>query len=192
MSSVSAKSWGVEQQDVKDLWESNTKLSSSFGTIVHNALEHYDRFMKLGEAIREKRELIENYAMPKHPILKSIISGFKEIYTGDGEIIPEALITDVSGGYCGHADRILIIDNKNKICRIQDYKINVGSEDITSSMKASVPFNELPANKITKYQLQMSFYANMLQKSGWTVQGLDVFVLEDEWKVFNLEVLKVI
>jgi hypothetical protein len=192
MSSVSAKSWGVEQQDIKDLWDSNTRLSSSFGTVVHHALEHYDRFMKLGEIIQEKRELLENYAMPKHPILKSIVMGFKELYKGVGEIIPEALITDVSSGYCGHADRILIVDKENKICRVQDYKINVGSESISSSSKALKPFNELPANKITKYQLQMSFYSNMLEKSGWTVQGLDVFVLEDTWKMFNLEVLKVI
>ena len=192
MSLVSAKSWGVEQQDVKDLWESNKHLSSSFGTVVHSALEHYDRFMKLGQTIQNKREMLENYAMPKHPILKSFIMRFKAMYDTKYEVIPEALITDVSGAFCGHADRILVIDGVKKVCRIQDYKINIDSEEINSKMKAKPPFDHLPANKITKYQLQMSFYANLLEKSGWTVEGLDAFVLEDEWKHYKLDVLKVI
>lgn len=192
ISAVSAKSWGVEQQAVKDLWESNGDLTAAFGTVVHNALEHYDKFKSVGGDISKKKELEDNYAMPKHPILKAIIEGFISMNKTEGTVVPEALITDIAGGFCGHADRILILDEKKKICRIQDYKVNINSEEITKGMKALAPFNKLPANKITKYQLQMSFYANMLQKSGWTVEGLDVFIYEDAWKHYELPVLKVI
>ena len=79
-----------------------------------------------------------------------------------------------------------------KICRIGDYKINVEATVVSSKDKALAPFNTLPANKITKYQIQMSIYANILQRSGWTVQGLDVYILEDGWQYYPLEVLKVI
>src|ERR1035437_3122300 len=35
VSKASAKAWDVDQQDVKDLWASNAKLTSDFGTLVH-------------------------------------------------------------------------------------------------------------------------------------------------------------
>jgi len=192
ISAVSAKAWGVKQQDVKDLWDENGKLTSQLGNVIHKALETYDRFRELGQTINSNRELDGNYALPKHPIIKSAIEGFIAINKTTGEVIPEALITDIKNGFCGHADRILITDKKKKICKIQDYKINIDAEEIKSSDKPLAPFNTLPANKITKYQLQLSFYANMLEQSGWKVTGLDVFVLEDKWKHFALPVLKVI
>lgn len=174
------------------MWDSNGDLASSFGTVVHKALEHYDKFKALGGKIQIARGTDENYSLPKHPILKNIIEGFTKIDTVLGTVVPEALITNVELGLCGHADRILVIDNEKKICRVQDYKVNVGSEEVSSKHKALAPFDKLPANKITKYQIQMSFYANLLELSGWTVEGLDVFVFEDEWRLFSLPVLRVI
>lgn len=192
MSGVSAKSWEVDQQIVKDLWKSNGDLAAGFGKIVHQALEHYDKFKSVGQKISLKKGLPVNYAMPKHPFIASIIQGFININTTAGEVIPEALLTNVEKGLCGHADRVLVLDWENKICRVQDYKVNIGSEEVSSKSKALTPFDKLPANKITKYQLQMSFYANLLELSGWTVEGLDVFILENEWKYYKLDVLKVI
>ena len=46
---------------------------------------------------------------------------------------------------------------------------------------------KLPTNKLSKYGLQLSGQAEMLEKSGWTVQGYDIFVLEDEWKHYEIE-----
>lgn len=192
ISAASAKAWNVDQKDVQDLWKSNAELAGGFGTAIHKALEHYDKFFTVGKAIQDKKKLPENYAMPKHPVLRSIIEGFIEINKTVGEVIPEILITDVQRGYCGTADRILILDREKKICRVQDYKVNVNSEEVKAELKAAAPFETLPANKITKYQLQLSFYANMLQAAGWVVEGLDVFVYEDGWKFYQLEVLKVI
>lgn len=193
VSKASAKAWGVEQDVVKGLWESNGDLTSSFGTVIHNALEHYDKFKEAGATISKKKELAENYSMPKHPFLKSIIEGFLAINKTVGTVVPEALITDIVRGFCGHADRVLIIDEAKKVCRVQDYKVNINSEEVTPTLKINDDrFGHLPANKISKYQLQMSFYANMLQKSGWTVEGLDVFIFENEWKHYSLDVLNVI
>lgn len=192
VSRASAKSWGVSQQDVKDLWLSNGELASLFGKAVHLSLEHYDRFKRVGKAIQDKKDMGNNYAMPKHPILKSIVEQFIAVDNAEGDVIPEALLSNTELGYCGHADRIVVKDWDKKICRIGDYKVNIGSEEVSSNAKALPPFNNLPANKITKYQLQMSFYANLLEKSGWTVEGLDVFILEDGWRHYELSVLKVI
>lgn len=192
VSKASAKSWGVDQEQLRSLWKRNGELTSDFGTAIHNALELYENFKAMGEDIQKNKELPENYALPKHPILRKIVLDFIKINDTVGRVVAEALITDIENGFCGHADRVLITDEKKKVCRIQDYKINIGSEDVRRELKAMEPFNELPANKITKYQLQLSVYANMLQKSGWTVEGLDVFVYEDEWKHYKLDVLNVI
>lgn len=196
ISKVSSKSWGVEQDDVKSFWDENRDLTASFGSVVHKALETYDKFKAMGNTISKKKGVDENYALPRHPILKEIVLGFiamtKKLDMDSYHVVPEALVTDVSKNICGTADRVLIISPTKKICRIQDYKVNIGSEEVKSSLKPLAPFSNLPANKITKYQIQMSVYANMMEKSGWTVEGLDVFIYEKEWVHYKLDVLNVI
>ena len=77
-------------------------------------------------------------------------------------------------------------------CRIQDFKVNIGAEDIDKNLKPLKPFSELPATKLTKYQIQMSIYANMLEKSGSKVEALDAFVLDEKWTYYQLDILKVL
>ena len=192
ISKHSAKSWGVNQQDVVDLWDSNSGVSSLFGTAIHKALEHYEEFNKLGKTISDSKDMNENYALPKHPLLKQIVLDFIKINPIKGDVVSEVLLSNIELGICGQADRIAIIDLDKKICRIGDYKINVGAEDVNNSNKPLGELNYLPGNKISKYQIQMSIYANLLQKSGWTVLGLDVYILEDKWKYFALDVLNVL
>lgn len=193
VSSVLESKWGVPQKIIKAIWEANGDLTSGFGSSVHKALEDYEKFKDFGEIISSKKGEEENYCLPKHPKLREIVKGFVAINKLEKfPVFTEVLISDVATGICGQADRIVVLDQEKKICRVQDYKVNVNSEEIDKSNKVLPPFGDLPANKISKYQLQMSIYANMLQKSGWTVVGLDVYVYESEWKHFELEVLKVI
>ncbi len=187
---MSAKAWGVDEQELKDMWKSNGEITASLGTSVHSALEHYHKFQKIGKDVQNKKKMEENYALPKHPLIRNIVKEFIEADTFVGNVESEILITDVARGYCGLADRALITGERS--CRIQDYKINIDSEKEETNLKAFAPFDVLPANKLTKYQLQMSFYANMLQKSGWKVYGLDAFVYEDKWKHYQMKVLDVI
>ena len=134
----------------------------------------------------------ENYALPKHPILRQIVQDFIKINPVKGQVMTEVLITDVKNGLAGRADRIVIIDKEKKICRIGDYKVNVESGKSDKNLKPAEPFHDLPPTKVTKYQIQMSLYANMLQRSGWTVTGLDVYILEDSWVHYEMAVLQVL
>jgi len=188
------KPWEVSSQEILDLWADNNNISTSFGNLVHKMLENYFKNKSLGEKISEKRGETDNYILPKHPILKTILTEFISVYSFDEgcEYMTEVVLSDVESKLCGRTDLIKILDKEKKICRIQDFKVNIESEKIDSKLKPAKPFNELPANKISKYQIQLSIYANMLQKQGWTVEGLDVFVLEEGWKDYKLEVLKVI
>lgn len=193
ISSVLESKWGVPQKVIKDLWEKNGEVTSEFGNLVDKALGYYENLKSFGEVISSKQEVEENYCLPKHPILRKIVRDFYYMVKDDGaKILTQVLLTNIKLGICGTADRIKIIDLDKKICRVQDYKVNIEAEKIDKAHKASEPFSELPANKITKYQLQMSIYANMLEASGWSVEGLDVFVYEEDWKHFELPVLKVV
>lgn len=192
ISEVSARAWGVDKHELADMWNSSGIIAAKLGTVVHEALEHYFKYQEIGKQISDKKGFDYNYAIPKHPIIRRIIEEFIAIDTAKGKIYAEALITDSKKGICGHADRVEVIDEEKKICRVHDYKVNIDSEEIDKYSKVLSPFDYLPANKLSKYQLQLSIYANMLEESGWTVEELDIFVYEDCWKHFTLPVLKVI
>lgn len=195
-----AQYWGVDSSDIEDLWNSNGTLAGNFGTVVHASLEHYINFYEIGKQITETRKKSgkpqkENYALPKHPVLKKIIKSCNRMTDrldkkyGVQEIIAEALITDSTTGWGGLVDRLAILNRKKKIARVQDYKVNINAELVESHHKPLPPFDHLPANKLTKYQLQMSFYAALLEKHGWTIDGLDVFIYEDKWVHHELDMV---
>ncbi len=195
-----SKYWGVGATDIEEMWASNGSVSALLGTTVHLALEHYINFKELGNTITETRQragkdVNGNYAMPKHPFLKKTIESLNKLtdkldkkYKVE-EVVAEALVTDSATGWGGLVDRLAILDKKNKIARIQDYKVNIGAEKIESHSKPKSPFAHLPANKLTKYALQLSFYASILAKHGWTIEGLDVFIFESRWVHYELDLI---
>jgi len=182
-----AKKLGCKQSEVLDFWNGAGKVSADFGTSVHNALEHYEKFKKLGKIIQDKKELEFNKALPTHPALRKIVSEFIDKF-GDHEVETEIVVTNVERGLCGMIDRLKVIDSEKKICRVEDYKINVGAEKKGDKFLGQMA--ELPANKLSKYRLQMSFYARLLELSGWRVEGLTAYIYEDQWKKVDMEIIK--
>lgn len=180
------KSWGVPAQEIKDMWSSGGEVSTDFGSVGHKALEHYYNYMENAKTISKNKEDDEDRAMPKHPILRAIITEFIELAKIKDKVVTEAFITDIKGLKCGQIDQLIIVDEKKKICDIHDFKVNIGSEEESSNMKASKPYDELPKNKLTKYYIQMKFYKEILEATGWTVRNLKAFVYEDKWKMFDL------
>lgn len=183
-------SWEVPQDTILSLWEGNGTASADFGTAIHAVLEHYFKYKAVGLQIMEKSsKKTENAALPNHPFLKRLILELEEIKQ-DGEGHQEILVSNVERSYCGLVDDLLILDAKKKVCRVRDYKITYDVDK--PGDKLLEPFNELSPTKLSKYQLQLSFYANLLEMSGWQVDGLDIFNYDDEWTHHSLEVLKVI
>src|SRR5690606_16220581 len=131
----------------------------------------------------------------KHPMIKKIVEDFFKFYDKigfEGKVIPEALVSDVENNQAGLIDRLLIKDWENKICRIQDYKVNIDVEKKGSIVLKNLPepFINMPTTKLTKMSLQLKVYAEQLEKSGWTVEGFDIFVLTDEWNYYEIDMLK--
>lgn len=175
----------VPQSDVKDMWSLNGDVSSSLGTAVHNALELYGKYLQLSLKTKGTNES----ALTKNGILRPLIESFFE-GREDEKAGYEVFVADETHGLCGFIDRLLIVDEKKKICRVQDYKTN---HNINKSETIKAPFKGIvPSTTLGSYWLQLSFYAYILNLHGWTVEGLDIFNWEDgEWKTYQSDVIDI-
>lgn len=185
---VCANQYGCSIDEVLGFWAGSGHVAAAFGTSIHNALEHFEKFKVIGEIVQNKKGLDYNKALPTHPALRKIVEEFYAQKLQDGKVLTEVLVTNVERGLCGTIDRLLITGDKK--CRVQDYKINIGAEEVNRNMKFLGQMATLPKTKLSKYQLQLSFYARLLQLSGWEVSGLDVYVYENEWKLYQMDILK--
>jgi PD-(D/E)XK nuclease superfamily len=171
-----SKAWGVDEQELGDIWDINSRISNEFGSAVHSAMELFIKHHAIGSKIAEKREMGANYAITRIPYLSSIVEAFRGQY-GDDIVgaVPEVLISDVKNLMAGRVDFLRIIDKDKKVCRIGDYKTNA----------------ELDKKKLEKYQRQLSFYAKIMQNQGWKVTGLDIYHLADGWTKHELEIVNI-
>jgi len=182
-----ATSWNLDSQLIRNAWELGKDLAASFGTGVHKALEFEDLYRHY-----YKKNGTRCFTI-KHPVIRRIVEEFFELEQRlgfEGQVIPEALVSDVENGVCGLADRILVTDWDKKTCRIQDYKVNHSFD-----VKGKVTFENLPkgivldTTKLSKLSLQLKFHATMLEKQGWTVEGFDGFVYNDKWEYYEPNML---
>jgi hypothetical protein len=181
--------WGLPKKYIQDAWSLAGDLSSSFGTGVHKAMEFEDLYRFHTKKNGERCFTI------KHPVIKRIVEEFFVMYNNigfEGEVYPEALISSVRHDQCALADRILVIDREEKICRIQDYKVNHSVEKKGSIELKNLPkgFEKLPTTKLTKMSLQLKVIEQMLSLSGWTVLGFDIFVYCDGWEYYEIDPLE--
>lgn len=184
-----AKAWNLPKGTIEDAWELNRDLASQFGTALHKALEFEDLY----RSMKKPKDNSRCFTI-KHPTIVKIITEFYELNEKlgfEGEIIPEALVSDVENGICGLADRILVTSWNEKRCRIQDYKVNhsfnvKGKESFINLPKGLV----LESTKLSKLSLQLKFHATMLEKQGWTVEGVDGFVYTDKWEYYEANSLE--
>jgi len=180
-----AAKYGVNPYDVKSMWKLNGEASTSLGTAIHNALELYGKYLELSVATKGTPES----ALHKNEILKPIVQKF---FAGrDKEKARyELFVADKEHKLCGFIDRLLIVDEKNKICRVQDYKTN---PDIEKKETIKAPFKgKIADTTLGAYWLQLSFYAYILKGMGWTVEGLDIYNWSGgEWKYYSSEVIDI-
>ena len=170
LSTKMGKAQGVDPAELAELWKFNGKIATDYGTTIHQALETYMRFHKMGAIIQEKKGLEFNYALPKNAYLRKTVMDFVELFGSEG--IAEVFVTDVKNKMAGQIDLLQIIDLEKKVCRLQDYKTNF----------------EMKKSKLKYYGHQLSFYGKALQNHGWTVEGYDIFHLNgDTWNKHELD-----
>lgn len=165
ISEAMAKKRDVNGQDIRDMWQLKSDISTGFGTAIHAALELYGRFDGLAKTLEKTTHLHD------HPIIKKAVEDF---YKGREKEVAayEPVIVDHAHKRAGRIDRLLLLGEKR--CRVQDYKTNA----------------LLPEEKLNEYWEQLKFYAGIMIADGWTVEGLDVFHWDGEWHTYTKEATK--
>jgi CRISPR/Cas system-associated exonuclease Cas4 (RecB family) len=121
----------------------------------------------------------------KNPILKEFVDAF---YTDEriAELaMNEVFVVDKSGMFCGEIDRMVSVDKETKTVTLQDFKSNAdihGKETILEPFKGQVP-----NTKIGAYQIQLSFYAYLVEQHGYTVQAIEIIYWDYDGKRWLVE-----
>lgn len=158
MTMVVGKKYGVDKEIIGEMWSANSKISSSFGTVIHYAMEQWFKHKENGTD--------KNYHLPKHPFLKTMVESFP---LKDEVIKPEIMISDVKNGLVGQCDGFLITGEKQGV--IIDYK---SDNDISKNLK--------------HHALQLNFYRTILVNHGWDIVGLEIWNYTTEWSKYELEI----
>lgn len=170
-----AKAWGVPEDFLEDMWKLQGDISNGYGTAIHAALDIWHKYGKVGGDIMVNKGLEYNYALPKNKHIRDIVVLFESTF--DSDAMTEVLVSDVANLMAGRIDRLQILDEAGKVCRVGDFKTN----------------NDIDDKKLKKYQHQLSFYAHILKNKGWTVQGLDIYHYDgDKWEKKELDVLDLV
>ena len=92
MSEAVAKKYGVEASIIRDMWERNSEISTTFGTAIHKAMEQY--WLSRGNRCDDKE-----YHLPKHPLLRSAVDTFPK--EGKKFVKPEIFVSNIVKGMVG-------------------------------------------------------------------------------------------
>jgi HIRAN domain/PD-(D/E)XK nuclease superfamily len=208
-----ADKFGVSTEAVEAMWKLNNEASTGYGTAIHAALENYHRNRDLGDKIKSikayktKADVVgPNKALSKNPFIKKIVEDFIEKFDSDHIRFVEEFIWDKGLKLCGSVDLIKVIDLKKRIIRIQDYKtdgdIHEKKYQLTTSPFYSLTQGDNPTmgkELLDLHWLQLSFYAFILERAGWKVEGLDIYWLnptklaagENAWEEFSHDVIDI-
>lgn len=151
-----AKKLGLSTSIIDAMWSGNGKLSRDFGSAIHLAMENWFRFRDHGT----------EYHTPKHPFLKNLVESYPK---KDAIILPEVMVSSLRNKMVGQIDGVEILNLVAKTCNIIDFKSD-------ASVKKNLP----------KHAIQLSFYAMILEKKGWTVEHLYIENFTDKWETYEV------
>ena len=173
----SAKRLGVDKEVVDAFWTSKAVIATSFGTALHAAMEHYGKYLELS--------IKDGKGLGIHPTLEPIVLDFFKDREHEVAVY-EPFISDELNLRCGFIDRLLITGHKR--CIIEDFKTNGDIYKKGRPAKLRAPHDHLPNQPISKYVLQLSFYQEILEAAGWTVEGRRLhWWAGKEWQTIELE-----
>lgn len=177
----SAGKLGLSTEEVIEYWQSKADISTTFGTSLHQALEHYGKWKDVCEADGKGTGL--------HPTIEPIVLDFFKD-RGDEQAVYEKFVADLKTGRVGQIDRMVITGDKH--CIIEDYKTNADLYKMGIPKNLKAPYAYLPNVPLSKYILQLSFYKAIMEAGGWTVDGIRVHWWNGkEWKTIDLKAVDI-
>lgn len=176
--------YGVPADQIEAMWNLKGQVSLDLGNALHGALELYGKFKDLGEVTGANKKPAVNSALHDHPILEKAVTEFFKGREKEAALYEEPVI-DEEGLRCGRLDRVLIVNTKKKICRVQDFKSNADINKPNQPKWLLRPFGDMENTPLNGYWLQLSFYSDILKKAGWTVEGMDIFAWNGTWTTYS-------
>lgn len=154
--------YGVAPHHVAAMWSANSKISTTFGNALHLAMEQW--FTYKDTACGDKE-----YNLAKPMFLREAVKSFP---LKDENILPEVVLSNTENLMAGTTDGLQLTGEKS--CNILDYK---SDSDVVKNLP--------------KHFRQLSYYANILQRAGWSVGKVVVWNYTDKWEPYESEVLEI-
>lgn len=173
-----AKKHGVDEKEIEDMWRTKADVSTTFGTAIHKALEFYGNHHQTIAKTQGTFEI--------HPVLMPIVKAFYDSQPKT-HAIHEVFIEH--NGKVGQIDRLVITATKGYTCWIEDWKTNGDMNKGSGKMLA--PYEDLDDTAINHYRLQLSFYKQIMEGNGWTVEGLKLHHFTGTWETMEIKEVKV-
>lgn len=154
-------------------WNLKSEVSMSYGTTVHKALECGIKYDEL----------------PNNPHLAALVQDYLDM-SHDEEQTSELFVVDMEHKMCGTID--VLVNKGNKHVVIRDFKTGDIYKKATLTPEAKEFWPDLPSKTIGIYQLQLSFYAFIMEQKGYKVDALEIYAEAAEaWEVVKLPVLDI-
>lgn len=155
-----AKKSGADPEAIKEMWKLKGEVSAGFGTAIHAAIQLYEQYSDLAKEIGKETNHHD------HPVLQIAVQRFIDAHKGE-KVINEPMVVSHERKWAGQIDRLVITGDKKAI--VGDIKTNT---DLT------------PA-KLKTYWKQLNFYATIMQDAGWTIDGLEIYHFDGNWKTIK-------
>jgi len=154
------KKFNADTDAIKEMWKLKGDVSAGFGTAIHAAIQLYEQYSDLANAIEKTTNLHD------HPVLKQAVEKFVSMHKGE-RVVNEAMVVSHKRKWAGQIDRLVITGDKR--CTIGDIKTN----------------SELTPKKLKTYWKQLAFYGTIMEDAGWTVDELEIYHYDGNWKTIK-------
>jgi hypothetical protein len=149
---------GVKGSDILKMWSLKGDASRDFGNAVHKALQLYETYKELSEALLKEYHIHDNF------VLNSIVTDFYEAHK-DEEAHSEIVIVDHEAKRAGTVDRFVVTGDKKGF--ITDFK--------TGSVEKELDI----------YWKQLNFYGDIFKANGWSVEEPVIYGWNSKWITYK-------
>lgn len=186
----SAAKLEASEEFVEEFWKSKGDCSTTLGTALHKALEHYGKYRHLFEKDTDSKTKLPKFD-GVNPLLRKPVQAFFDKY-GDEEAFYEKFIADPKLMRCGQVDRLVVVGNKEVI--IDDFKTNYDLFKVNTPKYLKAPYQNVENTPFGAYRLQFSFYRAIFLAHGWTVKGMRLHHWnseEERWDEYEVKAVEI-
>lgn len=203
-----AKKHGETPEYWLDQWKFKNLISTTRGTLVHSWAENY-AYVKMGhpelitEDCKSKYYKEKNWLIPTRPKEEAILKFYNELSPNFWIVMPETRVFSCIGSlkgklkqdYCGCFDLLMYYLNPknprdpNNGLWVFDWKNNgslFSDYNRQHNKNCLAPFNDLPDDSFSMYELQLSCYQMPLEAIGLKIVDRRIIWLKEtgEYKLF--------